>query len=94
MTGDAMVAVAEYQTPFNGREYPCVGTILIADDEHFVLREHITLGVDEYMKRDLFHERMRVMPLDEAKRVLDDWVELQIADVVQVPWEKDARRNL
>jgi hypothetical protein len=93
MTGDAMVAVAEYQTPFNGREYPCVGTILIADDERFVLREHITLGVDEYMKRDLFHERTRVMPLAEAKQVLDDWVELQIADVVQVPWEKDAVRN-
>ena len=89
MTEDAMVAVAEYQTPFNGREYPCVGTILIANDERFVLREHITLGVDEYMKRDLFHERRRVMPLDEARQVLNDWVELQIADVVQVPWATD-----
>jgi hypothetical protein len=87
MTGDLMVAVAEYQTAFNGREYPCVGTILMAGDERFVLREHITLGLDHYAKRDIFHERARVMPLDEAKQVLNDWVGLEIADVVQIPWE-------
>jgi hypothetical protein len=59
----------------------------MAGDERFVLREHITLGLDHYAKRDIFHERARVMPLDEAKQVLNDWVGLEIADVVQIPWE-------
>jgi hypothetical protein len=88
MTSDVMVAVAEYQTPFNGREYPCVGAILMASDERFVLREHITLGLDNYLRRDIFHQRTRIMPLTEAKQVLSDWVELAIAAVVQIPWER------
>jgi hypothetical protein len=45
------------------------------------------LGPQSSPARGIFHERGRVMPLDEAKQVLNDWVGLEIADVVQIPWE-------
>jgi hypothetical protein len=85
MGNELKVAVAEYQTPHNGRERNCVGTIVMRGEDDYLLREHIVLGVDQ--GRDVFDERTRTMSLAEAKRVLNEWIAFEIAEVVQIPWE-------
>jgi hypothetical protein len=83
--GEAKVAWAEYDTPHDGTSRPCKGTILSTDDG-FVLRERIQVGVDA-KGSDMFEERSRVLLLPEAQKVLNDWIGLEIAEVVQIPWD-------
>jgi hypothetical protein len=80
------VARAEYETLHDGAEHPCTGTILMVGDD-FVLRERIQIGVDQDAGREVFDERSRVLSLAEAKRVLNDWIAFEIAEVIQIPWE-------
>jgi hypothetical protein len=87
MSGEAKVAWAEYETHHNGSEHPCVGTLLMTGDDAFLLRERIQIGMDQDLGREIFDERSRVLSLPEAKRVLNDWIALEIAEVVQVPWD-------
>ena len=58
---------------------------MVGDD--FVLRERIQIGVDQDAGREVFDERSRVLSLAEAKRVLNDWIAFEIAEVIQIPWE-------
>jgi hypothetical protein len=80
MSGETKVAWAEYDTLHNGRERACTGTIVMTGDETFLLRERI-------QTESALEERSRVLSLSEAKTVLNDWIALEIAEVVQIPWD-------
>jgi hypothetical protein len=79
MSGEAKVAWAEYDTLHSGESRPCTGTIVMMGDS-FLLRERFQVG-------EVFEERSRVLSLAEAQGVLNDWIALEIAEVVQIPWD-------
>jgi hypothetical protein len=82
MNNRAKVASAEYETIHMGQSYPCSGTIL-ATDGAYLLRERIKVGTD----RDVYDERSKPLSLQEARRVLQEWIALDIAEVLQIPWD-------
>jgi hypothetical protein len=86
MSGESKVAWAEYETLHYGAVHPCIGTILGVGDS-FILRERIQIGVDQDAGREVFDERSRVLSLEEAKRILREWTDLEIAEVLQIPWD-------
>jgi hypothetical protein len=79
MSGEAKVAWAEYDTLHNGASHPCTGTILMVG-ENFLLRERIQVG-------GAVEEKSRALSAAEAQSVLNDWIALDIAEVVQIPWD-------
>jgi hypothetical protein len=79
MSGETKVAWAEYDTLHSGASHPCTGTILMVGDD-FLLRERIQVG-------EALEERSRALSLAEAQSVLNDWIALEIAEVVQIPWD-------
>jgi hypothetical protein len=82
MNDRAKVASAEYETIHMGKSYPCTGTILATGDD-FLLRERILVSVD----REAFDERSKPLTLREAQKVLQEWIALDIAEVLQIPWD-------
>jgi hypothetical protein len=86
MMGESTVARAEYETNHGGKTRPCRGAIVI-NGETFMLRERIQVGIDQQHGRELFDERSRVVSLPEAKRILQEWTDLDIAEVTQIPWD-------
>ncbi len=86
MANEAKIASADYDTLHRGKSYPCTGTILAAGDG-YMLRERIQIGVDRDLGRDIFDERSRTLSLAEAKKVLQEWTDHDIAEVLQIPWD-------
>jgi len=86
MANEAKIASADYDTLHLGKSYPCTGTILTAGDG-YVLRERIQIGVDRDLGREVFDERSRTLSLAEAKKVLQEWTDHDIAEVLQIPWD-------
>jgi hypothetical protein len=81
---EGKIATAEYETLHHGKPCPCVGR-LVARDEGYALKERIALSAGP--SGETFEERARDLSLDEAKRILQEWTALDIAEVFQIPWE-------
>jgi hypothetical protein len=81
---EGKIATAEYETVHEGKPRPCVGRLVVSD-QGYALKERIALGAGP--PGEAFEERTRDVPLDEAKRILQEWTALDIAEVFQIPWE-------
>ena len=86
MSNGGKVASAEYETFHNGKSYLCKGSI-VATEEGYLLRERIQVGVDHGPGREAYDERSRALSPVEAKKVLQEWMNLDIAEILQIPWD-------
>jgi hypothetical protein len=81
---EGKIATAEYETAHHGKPRPCVGRLVVSDDG-YALKERIAVGGGP--SGEAFEERARALSLDEAKRILQEWTALDIAEVFQIPWD-------